>query len=108
MTIKLPEVIERYIAASNEHNVASILACFSDEAVVRDEGETLQGKQAIEAWIAATIKKYKFHFRPLDLKNEGREAVVAVEVSGTFKGSPVNLDYHFILEDGKISSLAVE
>src|SRR5216117_2319027 len=102
MTLKLPGIIKKYVDASNEHDVKSILSCFSDDALVHDEGEELHGKKSIEGWIVKTIKKYKFQFKPLDIKGEDTEIVVAVEVSGTFNGSPVTLDYHFIIENDKI------
>jgi len=108
MTIKLPGVIKNYVAASNAHDAKTILSCFSDDALVYDEGETLHGKKAIETWISRTIEKYKFHFKPLSVKDHDSEVVVAVEVSGTFDGSPVTLDYHFTIENEKISSLAVK
>ena len=91
MASKLPRLISDYINASNAHDVKSILACFSDNAVVHDEGETLHGKKSIEGWIVKTIEKYKFQFKPLKIKGDDPEVVVAVEVSGTFDGSPVTL-----------------
>ena len=73
----------------------SILSCFSEDAVVRDEAETLRGKKAIEGWIAKTIEKYKFQFEKLSVNEDDGEVVASVKVSGTFPGSPVTLDYHF-------------
>jgi ketosteroid isomerase-like protein len=108
MNIKLPRIIGTYVDASNKHDVNSILSCFSDEAVVHDEGETLHGKKAIEGWIAKTIERYKFQFKPLSIKDCDPEVVVAVEVSGTFDGSPVSLDYRFAIKNDKILSLAIE
>ncbi|HVU37304.1 MAG TPA: nuclear transport factor 2 family protein [Opitutales bacterium] len=108
MSIKLPSIVKKYIAASNRHDVKSILACFSDTAAVRDEGETLLGKKAIESWLRKTIRKYKFQFKPLNAKQGTLKIVVSVEVSGTFDGSPITLDYHFTLESKKISSLSIE
>ncbi|HXI70522.1 MAG TPA: nuclear transport factor 2 family protein [Verrucomicrobiae bacterium] len=107
MKIKLPQIIEEYVAASNRHDVKAILSCFSAEATVRDEGETLRGKNAIEGWLTKTIEKYKFHFKPVGAKDDAAEMIVAVEVSGTFDGSPVTLDYHFTIKDDKISSLTI-
>ena len=107
MTIKLPPVIKNYIDASNKHDVQSILSCFSDDAIVRDEGKELRGKEAIEGWIVQTIEKYKFHFEPLSIQRDDVEVVVAVEVSGTFDGSPVSLDYHFVIENDQILSLTI-
>ena len=106
--MKLPAVIDNYIRASNAHDVMSILSCFSEDAVVRDEEETLRGKKAIECWIAKTIEKYKFQFKQLSVKEDDGEVVVSVEVSGTFPGSPVTLDYHFKIENEKILSLAID
>ena len=106
--MKLPIVIDSYIRASNAHDVKSILSCFSEDAVVRDEGETLRGKKAIEGWIAKTIEKYKFQFEPLRVNEDDGEVVVSVDVSGTFPGSPVTLDYHLKIENEKILSLAID
>ena len=108
MAIKLPGPISDYIIASNAHDVKSILACFSDDAVVHDEGETPRGKESIEGWIVKTIEKYKFQFKPLRIKGDAPEVVVAVEVSGTFDGSPVTLGYHFTVENEKILSLTID
>jgi hypothetical protein len=65
MKLELPPIIQKYVEASNQHDVKSILACFSDDAVIRDEEETLRGKEAIEDWVVKTIEKYKFQFKPV-------------------------------------------
>ena len=108
MNLQLSKPISDYVNASNAHDVKSIVACFSDSATVQDEGQTLRGKEAIEGWAIKTISKYKFHFEPLNLRNDGNQVIVTIRVSGTFDGSPVNLDYYFTIEQGKIASLAVE
>jgi len=107
MAITLPQIIQKYVDSSNRHDVQSILSCFSDDAVVHDEAETLHGKKTIADWITKTIAKYKFHFNPLSIKQDAAEIVVEVEVSGTFDGSPVILDYHFVVAGDKVLSLAI-
>ena len=106
--LNLPKIIREYVAASNRHEAKSILACFADGAIVLDEGEELEGKKAIQGWIVNTIEKYRFRFKPLACRGKDGEIIVTVEVSGTFEGSPVTLDYHFIMEDDKILSLAID
>ena len=106
--IKLLPVIKTYVDASNAHDVQSILSCFSENAVVRDEGGTLHGREAIEDWITRTIEKYKFKFKPVSFREHNAEVVVAIEVSGTFDGSPITLDYHFTIEGDKILSLTID
>ena len=109
MKINLPAIIQKYVDVSNLHNVPSILSCFSKDAVVQDEAETLRGKTAIEGWIRKTIEKYKFQFKPVAIKkSEGNSLVVEIEVSGTFDGSPVTLEYDFVIESDKIRSLTIE
>ncbi len=68
----------------------------------------MRGREAIGHWIAKTIAKYKFQFKPLRMKDENAEVVVTVEVSGTFDGSPIALDYHFKIENEKILSLTID
>jgi ketosteroid isomerase-like protein len=108
MTIKLPRIINDYVDASNAHDVKSVVACFADNALVHDEGKDFRGKKIIEDWITKTIEKYKFQFKPISVRQDDAEVIVAVEVSGTFDGSPITLDYHFTIEGDKILSLAID
>jgi ketosteroid isomerase-like protein len=108
MTIKLPRIINDYVNASNAHDVKSVVACFADNALVHDEGKDFRGKKMIEDWITKTIEKYKFQFKPISIKDDNAGVVVNVEVSGTFDGSPIALDYHFTIEGDKILSLAID
>ena len=108
MNLDLPLIIRKYVEASNRHDVQAILSCFSNDAVVHDEGEALHGRKAIEGWIAKTIEKYKFRIKPLSLRDEESQVVVTIQVSGTFPGSPVMLDYKFKVDNDKIDSLAVD
>jgi ketosteroid isomerase-like protein len=108
MPISLPPIIQSYVDASNAYDVKSILACFADDAVVRDENATHRGRVDIERWVTETIDKYKFRFKPLSTEHRSNETVVSVEVSGSFPGSPVMLDYHFTVANDKISSLIID
>jgi hypothetical protein len=108
MAVTLHPVVQRYVDASNAHDVKSILACFAENAVVRDEKETHRSKIDIERWISMTIEKYKFQFKPLGSQERDNETVVSVEVSGTFPGSPICLDYHFVITGNKITGLAID
>ena len=108
MPLSFTPIIQSYVDASNAHDVNSILACFADDAVVRDENATHRGKIEIEHWVRETIDKYKFHFKPLSAEKRGTEAVVSVEVAGRFPGSPIMLVYHFNVANEKISSLTID
>lgn len=107
MKIELPAVVQTYVDSSNRHDVKAILSCFSDGAVVQDEAHEYRGNKEIEDWIATTIEKYRFQIKPLSVNKADVETVVALEVSGTFPGSPITLDYRFTITAGKISSLTI-
>ena len=106
--MNLPPIIQTYITASNAHDVEAIVACFDDHAVVRDENAMQQGKTKIRRWVTETIEKYKFQFKPLSADEYEAETILNVEVSGSFPGSPVRLDYHFIIANDKIESLIID
>jgi hypothetical protein len=107
MAIKPPRIINDYVRASNAHDVKSILASFSNDAAVRDEQETLHGKQAIEGWIVKTIEKYQFQFKPLSIKRgQGRRRRYGGRI-GNVRWKPDHLDYHITIADEKVTLLTI-
>jgi len=106
--MNLPPLIQSYISASNAHDVEAIVVCFADDAVVRDENATRHGKIEIRRWATETIEKYKFQFKPLSADERGAETILSVEVSGSFPGSPVTLEYQFTIANDKIQSLIID
>ena len=103
-----PPVIQDYIEASNAHDVKGIVDCFTDDAVVRDENAMRHGKVEIRRWATETIEKYKFQFKPLSADERDAETILSVEVSGSFPGSPVTLEYQFTIANDKIQSLIID
>ena len=73
-----------------------------------EKHETLRGKKAIEGWVTKTIEKYKFQFKPLNADERDNQTVVTVEVSGTFPGSPISLEYYFTIANDKLASLTID
>src|SRR6185503_15387308 len=78
------------------------------EATVHDENTAHRGKIDIERWLTTTIEKYEFQFKPFSAEVRDNETVVAVQVSGTFPGSPITLDYQFTIAHEKIASLIID
>jgi ketosteroid isomerase-like protein len=106
--MNLPPVIPRYVDASNAHDVRAIVDCFADDAVIRDENAMRHGRIDIRRWATETIEKYKFQFKPLSADERGAETILSVEVSGSFPGSPVTLEYQFTIANDKIQSLIID
>ena len=108
MSVKLPGILDRYFNAQNAHDIDAMVACFAPDAVVRDEGHTHAGAEAIRAWKIDTSTKYRISATPLESRSEGDSTIVVVKVTGAFPGSPANLTYCFGLSaGGRISALEV-
>ncbi|MCE4064043.1 nuclear transport factor 2 family protein [Chryseobacterium gleum] len=103
--MNLPNVIAKLIRAQNNFDSAAYAQCFTETAIVFDEGKTHKGKTEIEKWIDKSNKEYKATMEPLDY-NE-RENILSAEISGSFPGSPIILKFHFDITDGKIQQLKV-
>ncbi|EWY37787.1 hypothetical protein N825_09405 [Skermanella stibiiresistens SB22] len=99
-SMRLPKPIETYIAAENTGDVDALSTCFAPNATVRDEGQVHHGLPAIKTWKAETKRKYNHTLKPLHSAERDGATIVTCEVTGDFPGSPVTLDFRFLLEAG--------
>ena len=81
--------------------------CFNENAVVKDEGHTHQGRAAIKQWKSDASKKYKYTSEPFVCEQKDGNTVVTSRLTGNFPGSPVDLRFFFELEGDKIASLEI-
>ena len=82
--------------------------CFAENAIVRDEGRTREGHSAIQEWQLETKKKYQHTIEPLASAEKDGTTVVTARLTGNFPGSPVELQFIFTVEAGKIRSLEIK
>jgi len=57
--MNLPKVITNLVVAQNNFDSVAYAQCFSETAVVFDEGKTHKGRKQIEQWIADANERYK-------------------------------------------------
>ena len=107
MSLQLPVPIERYIQIANSDTPEAVPECFAPDAIVRDEGQTYEGVAAIKDWMAATKKKYGHTVTPLELAERGGQSVLKARLVGSFPGSPITVNFNFVLAGGKIRALAI-
>jgi len=105
--MNLPKIIADLVAAQNNQDSAAYTACFSETAIVHDEGKIHVGKEEIYKWIKHANEQYKSFMKPLEYNESGSNGVLTTDVSGTFPGSPIVLQFHFGFEDDLIGSLKV-
>ena len=104
--LDLPRPIADYFVA-DEDGAEALSQCFTEDAVVKDEGHTYNGRAEIKEWKARASEKYQYRSEPLALDQADGKAVVTSRLTGNFPGSPVNLRFFFELDGEKIKSLEV-
>ena len=107
MSVPLPPPIDLYVNIENSGDVDALSECFASNATVRDEGRTYEGLPAIREWKAETKKKYNHTVAPLEVAHRDGKTVLKARLTGNFPGSPVTLQFSFVLENGKIASLEI-
>lgn len=105
MSLELPNPIAAYFAADS--NSEAVAQCFTDNAVVKDDGHTYNGPAAIKDWVEDYSQKYTATTEPLRSEEQDGKTVVTSRVTGNFPGSPVDLRYFFGIEGDKIAYLEV-
>lgn len=105
--MNLPKLISDLIDAQNNRDGAAYASLFSATAVVFDEGKTYNGRTEIQEWIEKSNEAYQAVLKPISYQETDQDAILTGEVSGTFPGSPVVLNFNFLFEQGAIQSLRI-
>lgn len=105
--MELPQLVAQFVDTQNTYDSEAYVTCFTETAIVHDEGKTHSGKQEIRQWIEDANEKYRSVMKPLQYEESGPNGVLTAEVSGTFPGSPIVLKFHMGLKNGLIDSLKV-
>ena len=105
-SFNLPKPIAAYFAA-DKGDSETLSRCFTENAVVKDEGHSYKGRAAINKWKRDASTKYEYTSEPFACEQKDGKTVVTSRLTGNFPGSPVNLRYFFELEGDKIVSLEI-
>jgi len=107
MSMHLPAAIAHYVNAENSGDLDSLSGCFAPDATVRDEGSIYRGLAAIRGWKAETRRKYNHTVTPLEVARREGATIMKARLDGDFPGSPVTVQFRFVLEGGKIAALEI-
>ena len=105
-SLSVPKPIAAYFTADSGDGEA-VSQCFTENAIVKDEGHTHKGRAAIKEWKADVSTKYKYTCEPLACEEKDGKTVVTSHLVGDFPGSPVDLRFCFEIEGDKIASLEI-
>lgn len=107
MVTELPAPIARYFETDRRQEPDAVAQCFTGAATVRDEGKIYVGRESIRRWKEESSGKYSYTVSPSSIAEESGRTVVTAHLTGDFPGSPVDLRYAFLLDDGKIAQLEI-
>lgn len=107
MIIELPGPIAGYFAADATKDADRVAQCFTQDAMVKDEGKTHRGREAIRSWKANSSAAYSYTVEPFAIATDGVRTVVTSRLAGNFPGSPIDLRYFFVLDSDKIAELEI-
>jgi hypothetical protein len=104
----VPEVIRRYFVLDAEREIDSIIALFSDDATVIDEGETRHGTMEIRAWQTGPASRYTYTTDVLGTDALSADRfVVTGRLTGNFPGGSAELKWDFTVAGDRISQLVI-
>ena len=102
-------LIRRYFELDADRDIESIVALFSDDATVVDEGQTRHGIEEIRAWQVGPASEYTYTTEILDTVALAADRyVVTGRLEGNFPGGSAELTWHFTVAGGRISRLVIE
>jgi hypothetical protein len=105
--IPLPLPVAAYYHASDVYDAALLAGCFAEDAGLVDEGKEYHGPETVSGHILEANRDAKVMTEITDCVEKSSETVVTATLSGSFEGSPIPLDFHFALKNGKIKSLKI-
>lgn len=103
----MPKTIAVYVAAKNAHNPDAVARAFATDGIVHDEGKIHRGQAEIAEWARDAMNRYRMTMSPLSVTGKEGKTVLMARVEGNFPGSPIDLNFNFLLGQDGIRSLKV-
>jgi ketosteroid isomerase-like protein len=106
--METPSAIERYLESDSRRDVEAIVALFTRDAVVIDDGRTWQGSADIRAWQLGPASQYEYTVTLFGIEATGGETYVAsCRLDGDFPGGSAELRFRFTLSKDLIERLEI-
>ena len=104
----VPEAITGYFEADARRDIDAVMALFSDDAVVIDEGQTWRGSSEIRAWREGPAARYEYSTQLSGSWEAGPgEYLLTGTLSGNFPGGTANLTWRFTIAGNLIKQLHI-
>ncbi len=104
----IPPTIERYFESDSRRDVEAILALFTKDATVIDDGSTWHGSADIRAWQLGPASQYEYRVTLSGIEATGGETyLVSGRLDGNFPGGTAEVHFRFILSEDHIERLEI-
>ena len=109
MSSDTPRVIGSYFGAIVSGDVQALVDCFTEDAEVTDEGQTMHGQYEIRQWReTGPASTYEYTIEVLGTEAvDDDHYVVRTRLEGNFPGGVAGLAHRFTLSEGLISRLEI-
>lgn len=110
MPDSVPDVITRYFEAADHGDTDALMALFTEDAVVIEEGKTWRGRTGIRAWQEERASRQAEQYTPQMSEVDrviGDEYLVTGNLTGEVPNGQVKLQWRFQLTPGGISHLHI-
>jgi ketosteroid isomerase-like protein len=108
MSVSTPDVVRRYFEADGDRDINAIVALFSDDATVIDEGQERRGVGEIRDWQTGPASQYEYTVTVTSEKLLGDNRFqVTGRLDGNFPGATANLNFDFTVAGDLISHLKI-
>lgn len=108
MNVAVPGAVARYFEADARRDPDAIVALFTEDAVVTDEGLTRRGSEEIRAWQEDVAWRYQYTTELLGAEVASEDTVLVTgRLEGNFPGGTAVLKWRFSLADGHIRDLEI-
>jgi hypothetical protein len=109
--IKLPAVIEKFIAATNDHNADAFISCFVEDAFVNDAARSFWGREQIKKWSDKEMIADKVTMKLDVIVEHYGDVMITALTDGNYDKNlapdPTYLDYFFSVKGDKIIKMFV-
>ena len=109
MSIPQPSVIAHYFETDARRDIDALVALFTDEAVVVDEGQTYYGTEEIRGWRKGRASAYQYTTQVSGTQALGeKNYLVTGRLTGNFPGGTAELQWRFTVQGDLINRLEIE
>ena len=104
----LPTIVAEYLRADGARDTDAVVATFTPDAEVLDEGQTYHGHDGVRAWRVGPAAAFDYTVTVLDAVARGDDCfVIDVRLDGDFPGGTARVAFRLTLRDGLIAKFEV-